>query len=309
MPPGVKQSSESQPFVLVVDDDRFTRMMLCNTLEALGYLAVEACNGKEALNIIEQSWMQLDGILLDRAMPEMGGMEVVAQIKKNPELSWLPIIMQTGANRREEILEGVEAGVFYYLTKPIDVEVLKSVITVASREARRRRQLLRELAERKTTLQMIESCKCVLRTLPEAEITAGWLANCFPDPKRVISGLAELLYNAVEHGNLGVTYDEKTALIALGTWSEEVALRAKKPENTDKRVEALFQRSREGCSVTIKDQGKGFAWRNYLQLDPARAGDNHGHGIAQAKLVSFDLLTYNEAGNEVTALCWAPAKP
>jgi CheY-like chemotaxis protein len=292
--------SGGRPKVLVVDDDRFIRMILCQMLAGLGYETLEAANGKEGLASIKQNWRLLDAILLDRNMPEMDGMEVVARLKENSELRWLPIIMATGSDRKEEIQEGIAAGVSYYLVKPIDVEVLKSVIAVASRQAQEHRQLIRELAERSASFQHIVSCTCTIKTIPEAHLVAGLLANCFLEPERIISGLAELLYNAVEHGNLGVTYDEKTELLNKGIWKEEVARRGDAPEYRDKYVEVSFRRSAKGCHVIIKDQGKGFAWKNYLQIDPARASDNHGRGIAQANMVSFDELKYNTAGNEVT---------
>ena len=53
--------------------------------------------------------------------------------------------------------------------------------------------------------------------------------------------------------------------------------------------------------MKIIDTGKGFQWRKYMEIDPARAQDNHGRGIAQANAVSFDQLEYNDIGNEVTA--------
>jgi two-component system, cell cycle response regulator len=296
----LKDVSADTPKVLVVDDDRFIRMILCQMLAKLGYETLEASNGKDGLAAIKQNWRQLDAILLDRTMPEMDGMEVIARLKESPELRWLPIIMATGSDRKEEIQEGIEAGVFYYLVKPVDAEVLKSVIAVASREAQQHRQLLRELADRSASFQHIKSCTCTLKTIPEAHLVAGLLANCFAEPERIISGLAELLYNAVEHGNLGITYDEKTQLLNTGTWKEEVARRGQASEYKDKYVEVSFRRSDKGCHVIIKDEGKGFAWKNYLQIDPARASDNHGRGIAQANMVSFDELRYNTAGNEVT---------
>lgn len=301
--PATSGPADNRSFVLVVDDDRFTRLMLCNTLESLGYVSVEASNGKEALNIIQQSWRQLDAILLDRMMPEMDGMQVVARIKQSKDLKWLPIIMQTGADSQREIQEGLEAGVFYYFTKPVDVEILQSVIAVASQEARQHRQLMREVEDRRTSFQLIQSCTCLVRTMPEAESCAAMLANCFPDPARVISGLAELLYNAIEHGNLGITYEQKTTLVERGIWEQEVARRTELPENRGKYVQAHFFRTQEGYSVAIKDQGQGFDWSKYMQMDAARAHDNHGRGIAQARMQSFDSLTYNDAGNEVTAFC------
>ena len=53
--------------------------------------------------------------------------------------------------------------------------------------------------------------------------------------------------------------------------------------------------------VVITDQGDGFDWKKFMRIDPSRAGDNHGRGIAQANATSFDKLTYNDKGNQVIA--------
>ncbi|HBT43645.1 MAG TPA: response regulator receiver protein, partial [Rhodospirillaceae bacterium] len=60
-------------------------------------------------------------------MPEMDGMEVLAKIKGDPDLKAIPVIMQTAMDLEAEIVDGIEAGVYYYLTKPYDVDVLVSV--------------------------------------------------------------------------------------------------------------------------------------------------------------------------------------
>lgn len=60
-------------------------------------------------------------------------------------------------------------------------------------------------------------------------------------------------------------------------------------------------RKDKGVYVVITDQGKGFEWKRYLNIDPSRAGDNHGRGMAQANTLSFDRLTYNADGNQAIA--------
>ena len=57
------------------------------------------------------------------------------------------------------------------------------------------------------------------RTLEEAKSLAYFIANCFPDPVMAVCGINELLVNAVEHGNLGVTYDNKKFFLINGTCS------------------------------------------------------------------------------------------
>lgn len=294
-------SPQKKPLILAVDDDRIMRMALVNMLEELGYEVLEAVNGQVALDIILRQYESLDAVLLDREMPVMDGMQLVKKMKENRDLRNIPIIMQTGSNRPEQIKQGIDAGAFYYLTKPVDQDVLKSVLSAAVRETEQHRLLSTELRKHKTSFNLMENCKFKIKTLSEAEQLASFLVNCFPDPGRAISGLAELLINAVEHGNLGITYDEKTTLIDTGTWRDEINRRAELPENKDKSVEVHFARKLKGSFVSIKDEGKGFDWKNFLQVDPARSSDNHGRGIAQANMVSFDKLTYNEIGNEVVA--------
>jgi two-component system, cell cycle response regulator len=294
-------SGDHRSWLLVVDDDEALRMLLVHVLEELGYHVLEASNGRAAMKLIWEHKDRLEAVVLDRNMPEMNGMNVVALMKESRELRWLPIIMETVADRPAEIQEAVVAGVFYYLTKPIDMEVLKTVVGVASRETRQYRALVNELTKHNPGFHCIETCQFRLRTLVEADAVAGLLANFFGDPERVIPGLAELIYNAIEHGNLAIAYDEKSKLIDEGIWRQEIMRRLELPEYKEKFVEVSFRREPQGCYVTVADQGKGFRWRDYMHIDPARAIDNHGRGIAQANMVNFDGLTYNDKGNQVTA--------
>lgn len=70
------------------------------------------------------------------------------------------------------------------------------------------------------------------------------------------------------------------------------------PEYKDRFVEAVVTHKENGTYVVITDQGAGFNWRRYMMIEPSRAKDNHGRGIAQANAISFDKLTYNEQGNQ-----------
>jgi anti-sigma regulatory factor (Ser/Thr protein kinase) len=67
-------------------------------------------------------------------------------------------------------------------------------------------------------------------------------------------------------------------------------------------VRVHFTKSASDCFLRIEDEGDGFNWREYLQVDTARATHNHGRGIAMANMISFDELRYNDRGNQVTAV-------
>lgn len=287
---------------LVVDDDRAMLMMLITQIESLGHQTISASNGDEAWDIITRPEMDVDIVVLDREMPKMNGLEFVAKIKNNKELKNIPVIMQTGSDKAEQVKEGIDAGVYYYLTKPIDENILNSVLSAAVRESNQQKTLSGEMSQHKRSFSLINNCRFYISTLVEAESLACFVANCFPDPARTVSGIAELLINSVEHGNLSITYDEKTWLINEGTWREEVLRRSSLPEHKDKKIEVIFSRKGSKSIIKIIDCGKGFSWKSYLEVDPSRALDNHGRGIAQANAVSFDSIIYNPEGNEVTGI-------
>ncbi|MFT4076673.1 MAG: response regulator [Asticcacaulis sp.] len=299
----ISNAFKAAPLILAVDDDRVTRMTLTAMLEELGYQVIEAENGQQALDILMQRHFEIDTILLDREMPVMDGLQLVSRMKETRELKSMPVIMQTGSDRPDQVKQGIDAGVFYYLTKPVNADVLKSVLLAAIRDSQQKRLLASELNKHRTSFNLIESSAFRLKTIAEAENLSVFLANCFPAPERAIAGLAELLVNAVEHGNLEIGYATKSQLIAQGTWAAEIESRLAMPQFSQRHVDVFYKRAPEGFYVVIRDQGRGFDWKNYLFIDPARAMDNHGRGIAQANALSFDRLGYNEAGNEVTAFC------
>ncbi len=286
---------------LVVDDDRPTLLLLTTQLEAMGYDSVTAKSAPEAHEILKKNNHNIDIILLDREMPGMTGIEFVKLIKADNNLARIPVIMQTASDKPEQIREGIDVGVFYYLTKPLNKELLQSVLSAAVHDVQQETTLLEQLEKHRASFALTEDCTFTFSKLEEAEHLASFLANFYPDPERVLMGLAELLINAVEHGTLGICYDEKTKLVASGKWREEVKRRESLAENRTKKIKVIYARRKEGLYLRVTDCGPGFDWRSYMQIEPSRASDNHGRGIALANMVSFDKLNYNESGNEVTA--------
>ena len=67
---------------------------------------------------------RFDAILLDRMMPDMDGIEILRRVKSRPEMMEVPVIMQTGMSGDGDILDGLRAGAYYYLTKPFSADTL-----------------------------------------------------------------------------------------------------------------------------------------------------------------------------------------
>ena len=145
------------------------------------------------------------------------------------------------------------------------------------------------------------------QTLQQCYDLASLLAKGYPAPRRTVVGLSELMINALEHGNLGISYQDKSGLIASGGWRTEVERRQALPENLDKWVNIVFNRSRAVLQLRIEDQGQGFPWQEFLQPDHGRLFDSHGRGILLAKWETFDRIDYQGNGSCVQAELDLPA--
>jgi DNA-binding response OmpR family regulator len=110
------------PSVLVVDDDPAILRVLRLNLELEGYDVDTACNGAEALEYLERG--RHDIVVLDVMMPKVDGFEVLRRIRENPGIADIPVILLTARSTEQDVWDGWQQGVDYYMTKPFDVEEL-----------------------------------------------------------------------------------------------------------------------------------------------------------------------------------------
>ena len=287
--------------VLVADDEELARELLVFALTNEGYKVSEAEDGLRALEMLNQSPGRYDAILLDKNMPHKDGFDVLRDIKKNEALAKIPVIIQTGASSADEINEGIRAGAYHYLTKPFNIDVMLAIVRAAIAEKTMYAELEEETRHKESVIDHMTSGTFALQTIQEVHDITAMLALACPEPQSAVVGLVELLLNAVEHGNLGITYNEKSHLVSTGKWESEVLRRLALPENAHKYVAVEFTRSESHVAFRIKDQGAGFDWRSYMKFDPARVTHPHGRGIAMAAMMTFSDLTYLNKGNEVIA--------
>ena len=294
----------SKTTVLAVDDNPAALRLLESMLERKKYHVFTAVNGLDALEVMEEQGDKIDIILLDSIMPEMNGIEFCRRIKADFRFCRIPVIMQTAAGRPQEIKEGIDAGVFYYLVKPLNIETLSSIVESARLKIHKYRKQRKRFLQRQESMTLVESLRCSFKTLEEGEKLAVFLSQFFPDPEKVFTGVCELFLNAVEHGNLAISYQEKGQFLKQHSWNKEVEIRLSDPKYQDRKVQVSFEKKEEGYFLVISDEGNGFDWKNYLQVDPARGTHGHGRGIAMANMMSFDQLIYNEKGNTVTGVVY-----
>ncbi|QDQ26062.1 response regulator [Chitinimonas arctica] len=295
------QSGKPVSTLLLVDDEPFNLEILSEHLTEAGYAIETALNGEEAWSILTQAGDSFDAVLLDRMMPGLNGMEVLKRMQAHPQLSELPVVMQTAVGSPDAVREGMEAGAYYYLTKPFERDMLLAIVAAAVAQHRARRAVKQVAAQPLDGLALLDEARFSLATLDEAQRVATLLGRMTPAPERAVLGLTELMVNAIEHGNLGVGYGEKKAMMQSGHWRETIEAMQREPEHCDKRVRIVTKREGDMLLVEISDEGDGFEWEPYLDFDPARAFDPNGRGISMARAMSFEALDYRGTGNVVVA--------
>lgn len=139
--------------ILVVDDNRVNRLLLRRGLEQQGHAIVFAEHGREALDLLRAQAFDL--MLLDVVMPELDGYQVLAELKLDPHLRDVPVIMTSSLDELDSVVKCVEMGAEDYLTKPINPVLLNARIT-ASIEKKRLRDQQRELISTFATKEVAE---------------------------------------------------------------------------------------------------------------------------------------------------------
>ncbi|OQW78034.1 MAG: hypothetical protein BVN35_04665 [Proteobacteria bacterium ST_bin11] len=287
--------------ILVVDDEMLWLELIELHLRDSGYRIVTANHGQQALDILRADPYGFDLLVLDKIMDGLDGMDVLRRIKADPYLKFLPIILESADTAPEKILEGIRAGAYYYLTKPFSGEQLRAVIQNALNQHQDVQLTRRELLNTKDTLQLVEEMVFAFRTREQVRKIVALLSSaCFLTVVQEM-GLLELMLNAVEHGNLGISYNEKTQLISENRLDEEIERRLGLHEYADKTAMVKFRRCGRSLIFNISDEGNGFDWQPYLEMQFERINDNHGRGIAMANTLAFTHLSYLGIGNRVDA--------
>jgi len=102
--------------ILVVDDAAVVRHVVSLALRKSGYHVVQAVNGKDALDKLDSSMVEM--VITDLNMPEMDGLELIRQIRKTVKCRFMPILMLTTVSQEEKRREGQRAGASAWLFKP-----------------------------------------------------------------------------------------------------------------------------------------------------------------------------------------------
>ena len=114
-------------------------------------------------------------------------------------------------------------------------------------------------------------------------------------------GLQEVIINAIEHGNLNITFDEKTRAMSEGTYLDFIRERQLDPRYRDRRVTIDYILTTDSVRYMVTDEGTGFDFRETMnKVDETVEKEmlTHGRGINMTRVL-FDEVKYNKKGNQV----------
>ncbi|MBD2102263.1 PleD family two-component system response regulator [Leptolyngbya sp. FACHB-261] len=155
------------PLILIVDDDRFMRLQLCQVMEQEGYRVVEADDGKQCLAVYAN--LHPDIVLLDAMMPVVDGFACCHQLQSLAQGQQTPVLMITGLEDSESVDLAFAAGAADFVTKPIHWPVLRQRVRRLIHQAQLQRQL-------KQSNQQLAALNQQLQCLASSDSLTG-LAN------------------------------------------------------------------------------------------------------------------------------------
>lgn len=122
--------------VLIVDDSLTMRSVIKKTIKVSGFKVgeyFEAADGKEALKILADAWVDL--VLTDINMPNMNGLELIAEMNNDQILSSIPVVMVTTEGSEKSVQKSMEMGAKGYIKKPFQPEDIKRMLNSIMGEA------------------------------------------------------------------------------------------------------------------------------------------------------------------------------
>lgn len=171
--------------IVVIDDNENDLQVTKRLLDRRGYDAIPATSGAEGLRIAQQ--IVPDAIIVDYRMPELDGFEVTRRIKADPELQTIPVLMLTGSDSAQHVVEGLGAGAEDFVTKGSDIEIVVARLRALLRMKAYQDQLRRMNSQMTRDLQIARRVQEALVpqrafTSPRIEIRSAYI------PSEVLSG-------------------------------------------------------------------------------------------------------------------------
>lgn len=284
--------------LLVVDPCQDTQSLIAHYVQGRGFSVMAAFDPVAAMARIQEA--APDIVMTDLFLSDGAGLALVKELKARHEPC--PVIVMGNNAPEPRIVEALRGGAIDYLHKPVVEDELVMVLQRA-REFLPCNPLSVPGARHFDYKLTIDSDPAYIPGVISwlLKMTASTLS---PVQRIHIQGaLQELLFNAVEHGNLEIQDQEKREALASGGYDQLLAQRLAQVSLRGRQVtiRVCHERNDNHLEYRITDEGKGFPWRTLLtRSQEIRESEGaSGRGIFLTKAF-FPSLTYNDSGNEVT---------
>lgn len=284
--------------ILVVESDAASRDSLISAIKRLHPHVMHASTAEDGIELVRKELPNF--VFIDVNMPGTNGPELTRAIAGACSQTLIAAVTEPAQARAA--VESIKAGAHDYLQRPVVFQELRTVLARFSEiSARRRSTILGPDSVRKAEIHLeLRSSSSVVT--PAVALILGLLRGVIDEREsmRMELALHEMIRNAYEHGNLGLSYDEKAALCESGTLEKVLAERSKTAVAEGKMivVDAALENGVFSCAVA--DDGAGFDWRQ--GIDPTESVEKlsglSGRGLFLIRRY-FDSVRFNESGNRI----------
>lgn len=285
--------------ILIVDDEEILRNLIVKFMKKEGYEPIEAADGRSAIELYRITNPQV--VLSDVRMPGMDGITLLQQVKSlDPQAIF---ILMTGYGDEETVLEALRAGATNFFKKPFNFKEVSDVINSVIRH-----KMMIDVSPFYSDSLVEETKKFAIVTekaniLPVINQIGIHLKNLFPESDiiNLKIGIEEMITNAIEHGNLCISFDEKSEALSKGKLGKLISERMKENNNGKKKVYVQSKLSLTELEIIINDEGEGFNWKTLPDPDDDNFLNYHGRGIFLTRIF-YDEVIFNEQGTQVTII-------
>lgn len=281
--------------ILIIDDNVDLLEYLKDFFMIYNYEVILAESGNEGIEKFRE--FAPDIVISDIRLPDKSGNIVVKEIKEMDQA--VPVIVITGYSDHNLILSAMKNGAVELLKKPFKPKDLKYLITKI--------ETLFKKIRVKLSASFLQWEKRHLKISNDIHIIPSVTDFIFSNVDYIFgeisfmkTGLQEILINAIEHGNLSITYDEKQKLLGSGEYNRMLKEKARLPKNVEKYVDIKVFSTPEYFKIMVEDMGTGFDLSSIPDPEnPENFLNEHGKGIMMT-MNAYDEVLYNDVGNKVT---------
>jgi CheY-like chemotaxis protein/anti-sigma regulatory factor (Ser/Thr protein kinase) len=292
--------------VLVVDDAAVDRKLVGGLLARTDEFVVEfAADGPEALAKIAADRPTV--VVTDMVMPGMNGLELVAEIvRKYPGL---PVILMTGKGSEETAVKALEAGASSYVPKGSLhqhlVETVRDLVEMV-KQSRTHERLMGCMRTGQFVFSLTNDPALIPSLISYVQNVVCSMGLCDDsDVIRVCIALEEALRNAMFHGNLELTSEQREGDSAV--YQKLIDHRTTHEPYMNRKLSVTVDVTPSSGTFTIRDQGPGFDPRKLPDpTDPANLEKVSGRGLLLMRTF-MDEVSFNASGNQVTMVKRSPA--